>query len=113
MIQNAADAENNNPESRVDTGIIELDSEYLDCSNKYDLTSINGINTIILDNPLCIIEHTGYTKYDIPSGRRLQDAAPTTAVELKYSALSVKGIAFGANLFQDTLYNIIIESTIE
>ena len=110
LVQSAIDNASG-PDSTVDTSTIILASQYLDCSKLYNLTTINGLSNVLIDDPRCIIDTTGSLTYDSLSGRRLQESSATqTPTELKYIDLSVKGIHFGANLFQDTLFRIRVES---
>ena len=99
----------NFPDSETDTSTIVIDSKALDCSKSYNVTSVNGISNLIINDPRCIIDTTGTLTYVNPE--QVESLSPdNTPIELNYVDLSVRGISFASEFYQDTLFRIRIES---
>ena len=105
--------DSNSSGSNVDTSTLTIPSKHLDCSTQgvhYNVTTINGISNIILDDPRCIIDTTGTLTYVNPTGKIQDSTTASNPTELHYVGLSVRGISFAKDFYPSSFFRIFVES---
>ena len=106
----AAIEKENDPDSIIDTSTVYIDDQYLDPNASYNLTSVQGISTVVT-NGYQIIDTTGTLSYMNFNGRRLAESDNAgEVIKMNFKDLSVRGISFADDMFQTDRMEITVES---